>query len=429
MKIFGYNFKKAKKIINDYKILSIDESINWGKKVKWDIAFFHYSHNPIYRNKVGRFFPDKWEDLPIMEKKDFQSDITNILTKGYKKKNLYISSTSGSTGTPFYYAKNKFAHSMTWALTLDRYSWYGLELRSKEARFYGRSNRAIIKIKESFKDLIMNRVLFNVFDLSDKSCEKYLKSFSKVKIKYIYGYTNSLILFSKFLKKKDIRLKHICKSLSFCITTSEMLSIADRNLLSENFGVPIVNEYGVSEAGGIVAFENKDSNWELSNETQLIEVIDKDKKKLPDESDGEILITDLHNKAMPFIRYRVGDLGRITVTEDKRFLDKLIGRTNDTIILSNGKISPGLTFYYVSRSLLESTGIIKEFIIKQTKTDTFIFDIMMDRDFNKKEISLLEKNLKTHLGPNLKLIINRVDKIKRPTSGKIKHFYSEINEY
>ena len=132
---------------------------------------------------------------------------------------------------------------------------------------------------------------------------------------------------------------------------------------------------------------------------------------------------------MPFIRYRVGDLGRITVTEDKRFLDKLIGRTNDTIILSNGKISPGLTFYYVSRSLLESTGIIKEFIIKQTKTDTFIFDIMMDRDFNKKEISLLEKNLKTHLGPNLKLIINRVDKIKRPTSGKIKHFYSEINEY
>ena len=429
MKIFGYNFFKAQKKIKDLRLLSNDESIEYQKKIKWDIAFFHFNYNKKYKKKVGSVFPDKWEDLPIMEKKDFQSDLNHVISTGFKKENLYIANTSGSTGIPFFFAKNKFSHSMTWALISDRYGWYDLGFRSKEARFYGRSINTKTRVKEGVKDLLMNRVLFNVFDLSDKSCERYLKLFSQKKIKYIYGYTNSLILFSNFLKKKDIILKDICKNLSLCITTSEMLLSQDRKLLLNSFGVPIVNEYGVSEAGGIVAFENKNNRWELSNETQFIEMVDKEGNILPHKSDGEIIITDLYNKAMPFIRYKVGDLGRLSVKENKVYLEKLIGRTNDTILLSNGKISPGLTFYYISRSLLESTGIIKEFIIRQTKIDTFIFDIIMDRDFKSTEIELLEKSFESHLEPNLKLIINRVDKIKRPISGKIKHFYSEINEY
>lgn len=429
MKILGYNFYKAKKNINDYKLLSIDESAEWQRKIKWDIAFFHFTHNKIYRNKVGPIFPDKWEDLPVMGKKDYQNSWDNILTKGYSKKNLYIANTSGSTGTPFFYAKNKFSHSMTWALTADRYSWYNLGLRSKEARFYGRSHKVMTKIQEKIKDHLMNRILFNVFDLSDDSCEKYLRLFLIKKIKYIYGYTNSLILFANFLKRKDVKLKNICSSLSICITTSEMLSNRDRETLLNAFGVPIINEYGVSEAGGIVAFENKNNKWELSNETQFIEMIDKQGNILPYKVEGEILITDLYNKAMPFIRYKVGDLGKLSVEDDKVYLEKLIGRTNDTILLSNGKISPGLTFYYISRSLLESTGIIKEFIIRQTEIDTFVFDIIMDRNFKKTEIKSLEQSLEQHLKPNLTLIINRVDKIKRPVSGKIKHFYSEIHEH
>jgi phenylacetate-CoA ligase len=158
-------------------------------------------------------------------------------------------------------------------------------------------------------------------------------------------------------------------------------------------------------------------------------MIDKQGNILPYKVEGEILITDLYNKAMPFIRYKVGDLGKLSVEDDKVYLEKLIGRTNDTILLSNGKISPGLTFYYISRSLLESTGIIKEFIIRQTEIDTFVFDIIMDRNFKKTEIKSLEQSLEQHLKPNLTLIINRVDKIKRPVSGKIKHFYSEIHEH
>ena len=132
---------------------------------------------------------------------------------------------------------------------------------------------------------------------------------------------------------------------------------------------------------------------------------------------------------MPFIRYRVGDIGRIKKNifiAGYKVLDNLQGRTNDNIQLPSGKISPGLTFYYISRSILESSGVLKEFIIRQTALDTFIFDIVTDRDLFESEIDDIKNKMETYLESGLNLVINRIPEIKRPTSGKLKHFYSEL---
>ena len=68
--------------------------------------------------------------------------------------------------------------------------------------------------------------------------------------------------------------------------------------------------------------------------------------------EGNIVVTDLDNLAIPFIRYDTGDIGIInkssTLDNKNKILEKLIGRENNNIILPSGKISPGLSFYYVS---------------------------------------------------------------------------------
>ncbi len=426
MKIFGYDFKSAKNKIDTINSLSKEEFLLWQEEQKWKIIFFHNKNNLLYQSKLASKIPNEWSKIPIMEKKDFQSDLKKMISKGIKKNDLFIGSTSGSTGTPFFYAKNKFSHSMTWALTLNRYNFHDIKLRSLEARFYGRSNKIEDKIKEKIKDIILNRFLFSVFDLSNQACQNYLNYFKKIKFKYIYGYTNSLIIFSKFLIKEGLTLKKICSSVRVCIVTSEMLLPEDRLLLSNSFGIPIINEYGVSEAGGIIAFEDNQFNWVLSKETQFIEIVDENNKILPIGSEGEILITDLFNKAMPFIRYKTGDIGRLKEKKGTLYLDKLIGRKNDNIILPNGKISPGLTFYYISKALLEKTGIINEFIIRQVKIDTFIFEMVMSRNFERSEIKYLEKSVSKYLQSNLTIVLKKVPEIKRPDSGKIKHFFSEL---
>ena len=192
----------------------------------------------------------------------------------------------------------------------------------------------------------------------------------------------------------------------------------------------VVNEYGISEAGGITAFEDGNSNWILSSETQFIEIVDDNGLIVDIGEEGKILITDLHNKAMPFIRYEVGDTGilKFQGNNNELVLSKLTGRTNDTIMLPSGKKSPGLTFYYISRSILESSGVLKEFVIRQVTLDTFIFDIISDRNLTDNEIRQIQRAMDIYLEPGLTLKINRLNTIKRPKAGKLKHFYSEINE-
>ena len=86
-----------------------------------------------------------------MEKSDYQHDLENLLSQGYTRKNTYISNTSGSSGHPFFFAKNKEAHAMDWALVKDHYGWHGLKLNSKQARFYGIPKEKWAYSKEKIK--------------------------------------------------------------------------------------------------------------------------------------------------------------------------------------------------------------------------------------------------------------------------------------
>ncbi|MEG2318619.1 MAG: hypothetical protein RSB85_07275, partial [Rikenellaceae bacterium] len=196
-------------------------------------------------------------------------------------------------------------------------------------------------------------------------------------------------------------------------------------LYQKALGVKVINEYGCSEAG-LIAFENTHGQWQMVEDDSYFEIVDNNGNVLPFGSEGRIIITSLSNRAMPIIRYEIGDIGIIDKINGKLILRKLSGRVNDMIKLPSGKTAAGLTFYYVSRSLIEKISIVKEFIVRQTAIDTFEFDIVSDRDLTDKEVAFLKQQLDDYLEPNLKLVINRVDKINRPNSGKIKHFYSEI---
>ncbi len=429
LKLLRYDIYKAAREVVHIQLLSPKAFHRWQHEQKWRIARYHYENNLFYRRKVGDTFPDKWEDLPLMQKSDYQDDLSNLLSKGYSTKNTYISSTSGSSGHPFFFAKNKEAHAMDWALIKNRYSWHGLKLNPRQARFYGIPLEKISYLKEIIKDKMMNRVRFPVFDLSNHKLKKYLACFKKNKFVIVYGYTNSIVIFARYLLNLKIKLKDVCPSLQYCITTSEVLTVEDRQILEDAFGVKVINEYGASETG-IIAFEDSEGDWKISEEILDYEIIDDENKPIPNGQEGNIVITDLDNKAMPFIRYKIGDIGIISTKSSSdgksRVLEKLLGRENDTIILPSGKRSPGLTFYYISRSILESSGVLKEFIIRQTSVDKFEYDVVSDRDLNLQEIKEIRGQMHKYLEPGLKLTINRVKTIKRPRSGKIKHFYSEI---
>ncbi len=416
LQLKGYPFAEAKTELARLQSMSTDEFINWQQAKTWQQVRFHHQHNPLYRKLVGNTLPDRWEDLPIVTKKNLQQPLNSIITKGVNLKNCHTGNTSGSTGTPFYYAKDKMAHAMTWAVIVDRYSWHGLTFASRQARFYGIPKEFVAHKAEVLKDRLMNRERFSVFDLSDKAMQRFMNRFRNNSFDYIYGYTSALVMFARYLISKGITLKEICPSVNICISTSETSTPEDHEILVKGFGVPHIREYGLSETC-ITAFDAPDGNWKLTEETLLTETID-----------GKVLSTSLYNTALPMIRYETGDVGVIDNTRIgiHRNLRQLHGRTNDMIFLPSGKKAAGLTFYYISRSVLESSGALKEFIIRQTKSHQFIFDIVADRDLTTEERELVKQKISLYLEPGLDIILNRVQYIERPASGKLKHFYSEL---
>ncbi len=397
-------------------------------KKRLEIVDFHMLNNASYKKLVGKAAYKNWEELPIMTKKDFQKPLAERLSKGYSIKNVYVNKTSGSSGNPFIFAKDNFCHALTWANIINRFSWFGIDFNSSlQARFYGIPLDFIGNTKERIKDFLSKRYRFTIFDLSDIFLEKVLKKFRLKKFIYINGYTSSIVLFAKFLKEKNIVLKTVCPTLKCCIVTSEMLFEEDKILMEKYFGVPIINEYGASELD-LIAFRNLNGEWQVNSETLFVEILDDQNKVLPNGKEGRVVITSLYNKAHPFIRYDVGDVGILDErsTFKNPLLKKLIGRSNDIAILPSGKKSPGLTFYYITKSIIEDDGNVKEFVIKQTKIDAFDIDYVSQTALTNTQIQHIEKAITTYLETGLTFTFTRKEKLERSKSGKLKQFISLI---
>lgn len=426
LQINGFPMQKAKSELQKIIAIPEEEYGHFIEQKKMEIVNFHLNNNSSYQKLVDKSFFNNWSDLPIMTKKNFQKPLIERLSNRFSLKNIYINKTSGSSGDPFIFAKDKFSHALTWANIINRFGWHGIDFNtSYQARFYGIPLDFIGNRKERFKDFLSHRYRFQIFNLSDKILERFLNDFKTKKFDYINGYTSSIVLFAKFLQQKNIVLKTICPTLKVCIVTSEMLFDENKILLEKQFGIPVVNEYGASELD-LIAFQNPEGEWQVNSETLFVEILDENNTVLPYGKEGRVVVTSLYNKAHPFIRYDIGDIGILDEksTPKKTILKKLIGRTNDIAILPSGKKSPGLTFYYVTKSIVEDDGNVKEFVIKQTKIDTFDIEYVSKTELNLEQIQKIEAAIALYLEKGLVFTFIRKEKLERSKSGKLKQFVS-----
>jgi len=425
----GFPIKKAQVAFDHIQSIAEEEYPQYIAQKRNEIVAFHLKHNASYKALVGNANPEAWESLPVMTKKDFQIPLQERLSTGFTTKNVYVNKTSGSSGDPFIFAKDKFSHALTWVNIIDRFGWFGIDFnQSLQARFYGIPLDFIGNRKERLKDFLSHRYRFPIFDLSDKVLEDVLRQFGRKRFNYINGYTSSIVLFAKFLQRKKIVLTSVCPTLKCCVVTSEMLFENDKILLETQFGVPVVNEYGASELD-LIAFQNPQDEWQVNSETLYVEILDEHNNVLPNGEEGRVVITSLYNKAHPFIRYDIGDIGILDEqsTAKKPLLKKLIGRTNDVALLPSGKKSPGLTFYYVTKSIIEDDGNVKEFVIKQTKIDTFDIEYVSEKALTSAQIQAIEKAITTYLESGLTFNFLRRETLERSKSGKLKQFVSLLN--
>ena len=311
LKVNGYPIERARSVLRAIQHQGELERSGHLNRRRQSIVNYHRENNRFYQQLLGDKTLGSWDDVPVITKADLRLPLGKRLSKGFGRHNVHVHKTSGSSGHPLIFAKDRFCHAMAWAVNQNRFSWYGIDQnKDLQARFYGIPLDWKGYQKERLKDRLSSRYRFPIFDLSDQKMGEFVKEFSKRPFVYINGYTSSIVLFAKFLKKKGVVLTSVCPTLKYCIVTSEMLFENDKKLLENQLGVPVLNEYGASELD-LIAFTNTHGNFQLNSETLFVEVVDANGKKVANGTLGRIVITSLYNKAQAMIRYDIGDMGVI----------------------------------------------------------------------------------------------------------------------
>lgn len=385
------------------------------------------SDNPVYtslRRTTGRL--DESTATELLQEVPLQSKemVRAALKAAGKPRGLATDyrSTSGSTGMPFRFYKDRYATGFMDAVLYAAYAWHGIAVGEPQARFWGMPLSPGGAALAQLKDLLKNRIRFSAFDLSIPAKDAYLKNLINFRPTYFYGYPSLITDFCSYLQAGGHQLQGV--PLKAVIGTGEYLYQHERELISQVSGVPFVNEYGCTEVG-IVGFECRHGQLHLMASNIYLEVI-RDGKPVLDQ-EGDIYVTELHARSNPFIRYNLGDRG-ILCSEPCRcgnalpVMQVLCGRKDDYIITPDGrKIYDAILAYTLKQG-------VSRFSAVQTASDRLEISLIPDGEYSPALATAYITKLQQHLGSAMQIIITPVERIERERSGKLRYFRNAVND-
>lgn len=361
--------------------------------------------------------------LPVLTK-DIIRDRMDSLPCKRPSKALYERKTGGSTGMVLHFLKESDSLAKNDAIMYRCYSWYGIDIGDKQARFWGVPVEPVARLKEQIKDFILNRIRISAFDITEETCLREFERIRRYQPAYFYGYTTAIYGFGQALKKAGKDLKGI--NLKAVICTAEKMYAHHKMLFDEIFDCPVVDEYGSSE-NGIIAFQCSKGNMHIMSDHLAVEILDKDNRRVQTGELGKVVITDLSAYAMPLIRYEIGDMARgteeaCTCGINLPLMEIVEGRKEDFIRTSEGKMIHAAYLCYTLKD-----NAVHEFKMYQKDLNRLLVQIVKAQSFNSETEKKLDKKLRSALGNDMNIDFEYVERIPREQSGKLRYFVSEMS--
>lgn len=400
-----------------------------------------YQTVPYYHRvfKKERFSPKyvtsikDLEKLPILTKADIRKHYNNLLSLNFPKNQL-IRSRSGGTGDQIWFYITKEQVSWEVAAEFRAYKWANYQLGDRCLVLWGSPIDLpnSTKLIRRFTSKLENISILNTYVLSDEVLDEYTVFMNKFNPKVIRGYASSVYIVAKYILEKGIKCVHP-KSV---ITTAETLIDYQRKTIERVFNCPVFSYYGSREIGSIAAECEIHDGYHVSAENVVLECVKDGEQVSPGES-GEILVTSLRNYGMPFIRYAIGDVGKISddackcgrglplmasiegrVSQFMSVFDKRFGK-----IIPVSTAGPGLFSGVLMYLPIERYRIIQESLNKIT------IIAVKGKNYSQKHTDLLIEHIRKFLGDNITLEIKFVNYLPPLPSGKRTVFISKINPF
>lgn len=364
--------------------------------------------------------------IPILTKDIIKSNFDNIISK----KNIHSiwnKSTGGSTGQPLHFAYTKESYEWRVAMSKRGYAWAGALPGAKQAYIWGVQLGEIgplQTIKERLHHCIDRHIYFNCFEFDEQAMANCLARLNRFKPASIVGYTNPLYNLALFIgDNSKIRFKP-----QGLICAAEKVHPYQREVIERVFGAKVFNTYGSREFMLIAAECEQHEGLHISADNLIVEIIKDDGTPAQEGETGRIIVTDLHNYGMPFIRYEIGDLGVATSRSCScgrglPLIADVVGRSLDVIRTPEGKIIPGEFFPHLMKDFADVT----RFQVVQEKLDLLIVKIVPDGQLNATTKTIIEAEVRKKVGSTMVVQYEIVSEIPLTASGKYRVAISKIS--
>lgn len=379
-----------------------------------------YCMNPFYKRKFKEVpitdveTTDDLRKLPFTTKDELREAFPRDLSEGYTAKDCIHESTSGSTGDVLNIYHNRAA--------LDYYE--GIAFREYKGFNYNLNYRIAYMRFEPIEKRIFEYIgLFRRYYIPVHcTAQEQLDLLMTYNPEVISAYPSCLHEIGKII---DGNNTHITPK--FIESHSELLTDPARKYIESVFNCPVYNNYSSFEVHNI-AGECTHKNMHIHADSNVVEIVRDGEPAAPGEV-GEIVVTNLSNRAMPFIRYRTGDFGAFdedacTCGRGLPLLKMIEGRNDEYLHLPSGRrVSPrifdplDLLFHeYVSR-----------FQIVQKEKGKFIIKVVKRENYKKDVTALLMNEAQRCVCEPVEVEVVPVDDIKRTGRGKFRAVISEVN--
>lgn len=412
-----------KKISKHFRFLrksewwTYDELEDYQNRKLKNLISYAYQNIEYYNNlfKENKLTPkdiktkNDLSKIPILNKSDIQKNKTKLINKSYPKSKVVFHKSSGSTGEPMQYLVSKDAYSFNIACNLRGWYWMGYRLGDK----FIKMSQYERPFEKQLQDFFLRTRYISTAKMNDNHFKKIVNTIEVYNPKIIRSYPDPLFFLANYLKNNNINnIKP-----KVLTTTGNLLLPKMRTFIEEQFSTKIYDSYRCE--GGPNAFENPGHDrYILSMEYAISEIL-MNGDEVNEGEEGLHITTDLHNYAMPFIRYNSQDvvvkgIGQCSTGRKHQTISKIYGRNSDILITPNGKFLIVLHF----ADYFDQFSSINQFQIVQKKIDLVEIRLVVNSEFNRSTENTILHYWENYIEDHVKIILSIVDSIEPTSSGK-----------
>jgi phenylacetate-CoA ligase len=245
--IRGENVYRYLRELERNQYLSKEEMVDLQKKKLNKLLNFVLSNNPYYSRKYkGYDVIDGFQMLPPLKKEELRENYQNILSTS-SKKHLDLVETSGSTGIPLQFYRDRMVFGYNLASLYRARRWWGLDIGYKEAMLWGVPINAKARFKAKIRDMFLNRFREREYNINPDTLLDFYHKILKMRVDYIFGYSSMVYEFALYVRERKLDGKAL--GLKAAICTAENIHDYQRDTIYDVLGCKVINEYGATETG------------------------------------------------------------------------------------------------------------------------------------------------------------------------------------